>query len=122
MNIHKNASMAPKGRAHLVKEIDRMGLKPAAAAAGLSARTARKWQQRYAQEGSAGPQLPTSDLPTAQLRPQSRAGRALAQDSAPDLLDCRSGGTVAKRYCPGLQGRRRSQADSLAGCATGGAL
>ena len=31
-----------------------MGLKPAAAAAGLSARTARKWQQRYAQEGQAG--------------------------------------------------------------------
>ena len=54
MNIHKNASMTPKGRAHLVKEIARLGLKPAAAAAGLSVRTARKWQQRYAQEGSAG--------------------------------------------------------------------
>ena len=54
MNIHKNASMTPKGRAHLVKEIARIGLKPAAAAAGLSARTARKWQQRYVQEGCGG--------------------------------------------------------------------
>ena len=54
MNIHKNASMTPKGRAHLVQEIARIGLKPAAAAAGLSARTARKWQQRYAREGHAG--------------------------------------------------------------------
>ncbi|RRN76884.1 IS481 family transposase [Pseudoxanthomonas sp. SGD-10] len=54
MNIHKNASMTPKGRAHLVREIDRIGLKPAAAAAGLSPRTARKWQQRHATEGAAG--------------------------------------------------------------------
>lgn len=54
MNIHKNASMTPKGRAHLVREIDRIGLKPAATAAGLSTRTARKWQRRYAQEGRAG--------------------------------------------------------------------
>lgn len=54
MNIHKNASMTPKGRAHLVKEIARVGLKPAAAAAGLSTRTARKWQRRFAQEGRAG--------------------------------------------------------------------
>ncbi len=54
MNIHKNASMTPKGRAHLVKEIARIGLKPAAAAAGLSCRTARKWQRRFAQEGQTG--------------------------------------------------------------------
>jgi len=54
MNIHKNASMTPKGRAHLVREIERIGLKPAAAAAGLSPRTARKWQLRWASEGAAG--------------------------------------------------------------------
>ena len=54
MNNHKNASMTPKGRAHLVQENARVGLKPAAAAADLSCRTARKWQQRYAQEGRAG--------------------------------------------------------------------
>jgi transposase InsO family protein len=54
MNIHKNASMTPRGRAHLMREIDRIGLKPAAAAAGLSPRTARKWQRRWASEGATG--------------------------------------------------------------------
>jgi len=54
MNVHKNASMTPKGRAHLVKEVERIGLKPAAEAAGLSPRTARKWQQRFASLGEAG--------------------------------------------------------------------
>jgi hypothetical protein len=28
MNIHKNASMTPKGRAHLVQQIDLIGLIP----------------------------------------------------------------------------------------------
>ena len=54
MNIHKNASMTPKGRAHLMREIDRIGLRAASAAAGLSVRGARKWQRRHAVEGSAG--------------------------------------------------------------------
>ena len=36
MNIHKNASMTPKGRPHLVQEIDRIRLIPAAEAAGIS--------------------------------------------------------------------------------------
>ena len=54
MNIHKNASMTPKGRAHLMREIDRIGISAASAAAGLSVRSARKWQRRYAAEGPAG--------------------------------------------------------------------
>ena len=54
MNTHKNASMTPKGRVHLVREIDRIGLGSAAEAAGLSPRTARKWQQRFAAEGAPG--------------------------------------------------------------------
>ena len=54
MNIHKNASMTPRGRAHLVREIDRIGLRPAAAAAGLSNRTAHKWRRRWASEGAPG--------------------------------------------------------------------
>ena len=29
MNTHKNALMTPKGRAHLVREIKRIGLRPA---------------------------------------------------------------------------------------------
>lgn len=36
----------------MVKEIARIGLKPAAAAAGLSKRTARKWQRRFTQHGA----------------------------------------------------------------------
>lgn len=54
MNTHKNAAMTPKGRAYLVREIDRIGLKAAAAAAGLSERTARKWLRRHASEGASG--------------------------------------------------------------------
>lgn len=50
MNIQKNASMTPKGRAHLVKEIACFGLKRAATTAGSS--TARKWQRRLAQHGA----------------------------------------------------------------------
>jgi len=46
--------MTPKGRAHLVREIDRIGLRPAAEAAGLSPRTARKWHGRHAAEGAGG--------------------------------------------------------------------
>ena len=54
MNSHKNASLTPKGRAHLVQEIERIGLMPAAQAAGISARTARKWRSRHASEGAGG--------------------------------------------------------------------
>lgn len=54
MNTHKNASLTPKGRAHLVSQIALIGLMPAAEAAGISTRTARKWQRRLVAEGAAG--------------------------------------------------------------------
>jgi transposase InsO family protein len=54
MNVHKNAAMTPKGRARLVQQIDLVGLIPAASAAGISARTARKWRARHAVLGAAG--------------------------------------------------------------------
>lgn len=80
MNIHKNASITPKGRANLIREIDRIGLKPAAAAAGLSTRTARKWQRRFP---GRPPWLLWQQLPApgsaAQLRQQNRADRSVAQ-------------------------------------------
>ncbi|TXK26430.1 IS481 family transposase, partial [Ottowia sp. GY511] len=38
MNTHKNASLTPKGRAHLVSQIALIGLMPAAEAAGISTR------------------------------------------------------------------------------------
>ena len=53
MNI-KNAFMTSKGRAHLVQQIDLIGLIPAASAAGISPRTARKWHGRHAAQGDAG--------------------------------------------------------------------
>jgi transposase InsO family protein len=54
MNSHKNASLTPKGRAHLVEQICQIGLTPAAEAAGVSARTARKWRHRRQSEGERG--------------------------------------------------------------------
>lgn len=46
--------MTQKGRAHLVRQIDLIGLIPAAEAAGISSRTARRWQGRHAVQGAAG--------------------------------------------------------------------
>lgn len=54
MNTHKNASLTPKGRAHLLSQIAVLGLVAAAQAAGISCRTARKWQRRFFAEGQAG--------------------------------------------------------------------
>jgi transposase InsO family protein len=71
MNSHKNASLTPKGRAHLVQEIERIGLMPAAEAAGISARTARKWRGRYASEGAEG-------LADRSSRPQRSPRRAMS--------------------------------------------
>ncbi len=65
MNTHKNASMTPKGRAHLVREIDRIGLKPA----GLSTRTAAKWRRRFILHGVAG-------LADRSSRPHKSPGRS----------------------------------------------
>ena len=47
MNSHKNARLTFEGRKLLIERIAIMGLMPAAEAAGISARTARKWRQRF---------------------------------------------------------------------------
>lgn len=54
MNSHKNARTTFAGRKLLIERIDTMGLIPAASAAGISVRTARKWCQRFQAEGEAG--------------------------------------------------------------------
>ena len=55
MNIHQNARLTPKGRAGLVQRILAGETASAAAAAGgVSERTARHWLQRYRAEGPAG--------------------------------------------------------------------
>ena len=54
MNVHKNARLTPNGRVHLLELIDAMGLQAAAAATGLSTRSAAKWRARHAREGTSG--------------------------------------------------------------------
>ena len=54
MNSHKNARLTYEGRKLLIERIAVMGLKPAAQAAGITARTARKWRERLAQQGLPG--------------------------------------------------------------------
>ncbi|SFN59103.1 IS481 family transposase, partial [Variovorax sp. OV329] len=54
MNSHKNARLTFEGRKLLIERIAGMGLMPAAEAAGISVRTARKWLKRFDQQGLAG--------------------------------------------------------------------
>ena len=54
MNTHKNARLTFEGRKLLIERIAAMGLMPAAEAAGISVRTARKWRQRFEEHGEAG--------------------------------------------------------------------
>ncbi|MBS1890627.1 MAG: IS481 family transposase [Actinobacteria bacterium] len=56
MKLHANAPLGPKGRATMVRRIleEGVALAEAAEAAGVSARTARKWVRRYREEGEAG--------------------------------------------------------------------
>jgi transposase InsO family protein len=56
MKLHGNAPFGPKGRATMVRRVteEKWSLTEAAAAAGVSERTARKWVDRYLAEGEAG--------------------------------------------------------------------
>jgi transposase InsO family protein len=55
MNIHQNAGLTPRGREHMVRQIESgQTLKAAATAAGVCPRTARKWRDRYNNEGPSG--------------------------------------------------------------------
>lgn len=56
MRIHRNARTCPNSRRLLVRRVEEEGwaLTPAAEAAGVSGRTARKWLARWRAEGEAG--------------------------------------------------------------------
>ncbi len=56
MKIHANAPFGPKGRLTMARRVlaEDWSLTEAAAAAGVSERTARKWADRYRAEGEAG--------------------------------------------------------------------
>ena len=54
MNSHKNARTTYEGRKLLIARISTLGLMPAAEAAGISLRTARKWNKRFEAMGVEG--------------------------------------------------------------------
>lgn len=54
MNSHKNARLTFEGRKLLIERAAVMGVMLAAQAAGISERSARKWLQRFAEQGLAG--------------------------------------------------------------------
>ena len=94
MNIHQNARLTPKGRALLVRRIlAGETVQAAAAACGVSPRTARRWLARYRAEGEAGlrdrcsrPHCSPRQTPQAvverliALRRQRWSGRRIAEE------------------------------------------
>ena len=55
MAIHRNARLTPRGGARLVEQIlDGRAVAEAAAASGVTAKTARKWLCRFQEAGAAG--------------------------------------------------------------------
>jgi transposase len=54
MNSHKNARLTHEGRKLLIERIAVIELVSAAQAAGVTSRTARKWRERFAQQGLPG--------------------------------------------------------------------
>jgi transposase len=56
MKVHANAPLGPKGRLTMVLRVVEQGwsVTEAAAAAGVSERTCRKWVERYRADGEAG--------------------------------------------------------------------
>src|SRR3954453_10832950 len=56
MKVHANAPFGPKGRLTMVRRVvdGQWSMAEAAAAAGVSGRTGRKWVDRYVGEGEAG--------------------------------------------------------------------
>jgi len=56
MNVHKNARLTPRSRAELVRRVLVAGQAPMAVATamGVTIKTANKWVERFAREGSAG--------------------------------------------------------------------
>eukprot|EP01036_Dinobryon_divergens_P003903 gene3903-5161_t len=54
MNSHENARLTAIGRLRLVRRMAQIGAEQAAAEAGISLRSARKWQKRFEIEGETG--------------------------------------------------------------------
>jgi transposase len=95
MRLHRNARLSVKGRELLIERVEVGGwsLSAAAAAAGISERTARKWLARYRAEGPAG-LLDRSSAPTVVAnRTDERRIEAIAalrrlRMTAAEIADC----------------------------------
>jgi len=75
VNSHKNARLTFEGRKLLIERIALLGLVAAAQACGISARTARKWQLRFEDQGLNG----LYDRSSRPHRTRSTIGAELAQ-------------------------------------------
>jgi len=80
MKLHANAPFGPKGRLTMVRRVVEEGwsLTEAAEAAGVSERTARKWVDRYREEGEAGLADRSSAPRTVANRTEERTIEAIA--------------------------------------------
>ena len=80
MKLHANAKLSVKGRELLVDrvEVEGWSLTQAAAAAGVSDRTARKWLERYRREGQGGLLDRSSAPATVPNRTEERRIEAIA--------------------------------------------
>jgi transposase-like protein len=80
MKVHANAPLGPKGRELMVRRVLEQGwsVTEAAAAAGVSDRTCRKWRDRYLAEGKCGLQDRHSAPSTVANRTDERRIEAIA--------------------------------------------
>ena len=98
MKIHGNARTCPKSRRLLVARIEqRWSLTEAAAAAGVSERTARKWVSRFEAEGDVGlmdrssaPRRVSRRTPAERVE-SIKSLRRLRADRRPDRRGARDG-------------------------------
>lgn len=108
MNVHSLARTLPASRALLVNRIEKQGWKvaAAAAAAGISARTAYKWLARHRTEGVAG-------LRDRSSRPRSSPSR-LPADREALVVELRRARLTGKAIAKQLQLTRPTVARALA--------
>jgi transposase InsO family protein len=80
MKVHANAPLGPKGRLTMVQRVVEQGwsITEAAAAAGVSDRTCRKWRDRYLGEGRDGLQDRSSAPSMVANRTEERRIEAIA--------------------------------------------
>lgn len=108
MKVHRNAKTTPYMRSLLIERIQQPGwtMATAATAAGISVRTAYKWQRRYRLEGPAG-------LTDRSSRPH-RQPRRTAEDRVVAILAARYRGLTAWAIAVQLQIPRSTVAIVLA--------